>query len=247
MNDLFSNAGIEVIPTKRELDLPDAEIIVIDNFFSPTESDAYLNSLIGSVDWQQDEISMYGKTHKLPRLTAWYGDEGFSYTYSSIPMSPKPWSDELRAIKNRIEEEANVAFTSVLLNYYRDGSDCVSWHQDNERELGENPVIGSVSFGEARPFQIRHTNKKDLPKVDILLGNGSLFVARACMTALLNSGLTTSRIYATTRRRDHAFFMRSAVVARASERRRSPGTSSYSSSITYDDAFSSDMNLRSNA
>src|SRR5205085_1550841 len=114
----------------------------------------------------------------LPRLTAWYGDAGKSYTYSHIAMKSEPWTPILLYIKNRIEEVVEVSFNSVLLNLYRSGKDSVSWHQDNERELGENPVIGSVSFGGIRRFQFRHRLKKDIGKVDLNLTPGSLLIMK---------------------------------------------------------------------
>ncbi len=95
----------------------------------------------------------------MPRLTAWYGDEGRTYAYSGIVQTPIPWNDTLLTIKNRIEPLSNTIFNSVLLNRYRNGNDSVSWHSDDERELGKNPVIASVSFGQTRQFQFK--NKHD--------------------------------------------------------------------------------------
>jgi len=164
--------------SKKEFDLPDGDVILFKNFFSKKESDNLFDRLSSVIEWQQDQIKFYGKLVDLPRLTAWYGDPGFSYTYSGIPMNPKPWTDDLLFIKSRIDIEANVNFSSVLLNLYRHGKDSVSWHQDNEKELGRNPVIGSVSFGETRPFQLKHLERKELPKVDILLTHGSFLLMK---------------------------------------------------------------------
>ena len=91
-------------------------------------------------------------------------------------MNPHPWTPELLSIKSKIEEKAAVNFTSVLLNLYRNGKDSVGWHRDNEKEFGTNPVIGSVSFGETRVFQIKHKFRKDLKKVDIPLTHGSFLL-----------------------------------------------------------------------
>jgi alkylated DNA repair dioxygenase AlkB len=98
----------------------------------------------------------------LPRLTAWYGDAGKSYSYSGLTVHPEPWTATLLQIKGRVESAAMVSFNSVLLNFYRSGQDSVSWHSDDEPELGTNPVIGSVSFGAARSFQFKHKHKPEL-------------------------------------------------------------------------------------
>ena len=117
---------------------------------------------------------MYGKKINFPRLTAWYGDQDKSYSFSGVTLSPHPWHELLLTIKSRIEETAATRFNSVLLNLYRDGNDSISWHTDAEPELGLNPVIGSVNFGATRKFQLRHhfTNER----IDIELIHGSLLI-----------------------------------------------------------------------
>ena len=115
-----------------------------------------------NVTWQQEEIKLYGRVIPLPRLTAWFGDEGKTYMYSGITVEPEPWTPTLLQIKNRIEEVSDVTFNSVLLNYYRNERDSVSWHSDDEPELGKNPIIGSVSFGDVRTFQLKHKTDKSL-------------------------------------------------------------------------------------
>src|SRR6187399_661779 len=100
-------------------------------FFSPPECDILLQYLLNEIAWQQDTMKIYGKQFNLPRLTAWYGANMKDYSYSGIEMKPKPWTNELFFIKNRIEQHSGFNFTSVLLNYYRNGNDSVSWHRDN--------------------------------------------------------------------------------------------------------------------
>ena len=107
-------------------------------------------------------MKFYGKAVNLPRLTAWYGEHDSDYSYSGISMKSHPWTPELLEIKSRIEEQAQIHFTSVLLNYYRDGNDHVGWHRDNEKVLRINPVIASVSFGASRTFKFRHIADKSL-------------------------------------------------------------------------------------
>jgi alkylated DNA repair dioxygenase AlkB len=149
----------------------DGEVLFFPNFFNKAESDRLFKSLIDNILWQQDQIKFYGKMIDLPRLTAWYGDNDKPYTYSGIPMKPHSWTPDLLEIKNKIEKEAKVNFTSVLLNLYRDGKDSVAWHCDDEPELGRNPVIGSVSFGATRTFKFRHLQDKTVVKVELTHGS----------------------------------------------------------------------------
>ncbi len=167
--NLFSAGETNIV----RYNLPDAELTLYEHFFDKETADDLYTTLLANTKWQQDNITIYGKTHLTPRLTAWYGDTSKSYTFSGTKMEPHPWSPELLMIKERIETKAGVHFTSVLLNLYRDGNDSVGWHRDNEKEFGANPVIGSVSFGETRPFQIKHKFRKDLKKVEIPLTHGS--------------------------------------------------------------------------
>jgi alkylated DNA repair dioxygenase AlkB len=117
------------------------------------------------------------KLTPLPSLTAWYGDEGKSYTYSGIEQHPIPWTPTLFLIKTRIEKIAEVRFNSVLLNLYRDGRDSVAWHSNNESELGQNPVIGSVSFGATRRFSLKHKKNKE-HEIEIDLPHGTFLLMR---------------------------------------------------------------------
>lgn len=163
---------------KVKFDLPDADITLFENFFTTAESDKLSKNLTTKIKWRQDQLKFYGKVVDLPRLEAWYGEAGFPYTYSGITLNPIPWNEDLLFIKKRIEEEAKVKFSSCLLNLYRNGKDSVNWHQDNEKELGRNPIIGSVSFGETRPFQLKHLERGDLKKVDIALSHGSFLLMK---------------------------------------------------------------------
>ncbi len=157
--------------TEENLLPKDGEVFIYPGFFSSTESDAYLKYLLNDIHWQQDHMKFYGKTVALPRLTAWYGHHDNDYTYSGIKQSINSWTPELLEIKNRIETKSNIRFTSVLLNYYRNGNDHVSWHRDNEKVLKANPVIGSVSFGATRTFRFRHVdNKKLIRSIDLSHG-----------------------------------------------------------------------------
>jgi alkylated DNA repair dioxygenase AlkB len=164
--------------THQVLAMPDAEVIYFPHAFTPAESDAVLQDLQHNIEWRQEKIKLYGREIPQPRLSAWYGDEGAIYIYSNITNHPLPWTDALRTIKQRCEELSNAQFNSVLLNYYRNGQDSMGWHQDNEPELGEQPIIASVSFGATRRFQFRHKKRKDLETINIELKHGSLLLMR---------------------------------------------------------------------
>jgi len=155
--------------------LPDAEIKFCPNFFDKTESDSIFENLLTEIKWRSDKIKLYGKEIDLPRKTAWYGELGKQYKYSGIQMLPEPWTPTLLKIKLAIEKTANNKFNSVMMNLYRDGNDGISWHTDAEPELGKNPVIGSVSFGQARRFMLRHRNNKEL-KFELELTHGSFLL-----------------------------------------------------------------------
>ena len=178
--DLFSNAEFNDSSEAKTMlyDLPDADITLFENFFTNQESKKLHQNLIEKIQWRQDKIKIFGKLIDQPRLTAFYGDTSKDYSYSGILMKPIEWNEELLLIKNILEEVAKIKFTSVLLNYYRDGKDSMGWHSDDEKELGQNPVIGSVSFGESRVFQMRHKFRKDIKKVDIKLTDGSLLLMK---------------------------------------------------------------------
>jgi alkylated DNA repair dioxygenase AlkB len=146
-----------------------------DNFFPEPEASVLLKELTETVPWQQEPIKIFGKEIMQPRLTCWFSDPGVTYSYSGITMKSYPWINPLIEIKSRIEPIAGVRFTGALLNFYRDGRDSMGWHRDNEKELGINPVIASVSLGGTRVFQFRdHLTKKEL--ISMELSNGSLLV-----------------------------------------------------------------------
>ena len=159
------------------LSLPDAEIIYYPQFFDKEQADQIYAELLQEIAWQQDNITVFGKTHPQPRLTALYGNEGKPYSYSNITMQPNPWNTLLQKIKYHIETTTECQFTTVLLNQYRDGKDSNGWHADNEKELGTNPIIASLSFGTERVFQLKHNTIADAKK-SIVLEHGSLLLMK---------------------------------------------------------------------
>lgn len=157
--------------------LPNSDISYYPNFIENLKADSYLKNLKKNIPWQQDDIKVYGKTYAQPRLTALFGNNGKSYSYSNITMNPHPFTLELLEVKKEIESIAKVDFTTCLLNLYRDGKDSNGWHADDEIELGSNPVIASISLGEERFFHLRHKNDKTL-KQKVLLQHGSLLLMK---------------------------------------------------------------------
>ena len=161
----------------ERLEMAEADVIFYRIFFTEVQSNAFYKELSSNANWKQEKIKLYGKLIGLPRLTAWYGDEGKSYTYSGITVTPDPWTPALLEIKKEIEVVSGVNFNSVLLNLYSGARDSVGWHSDDEPELGRNPVIGSVSFGATRSFQFKHKHN-DAQRREIALPHGSYLLMR---------------------------------------------------------------------
>ena len=174
--DLFSELEQQAPRVFEKHILQDGEVWVMRNFMSQADSNRYYKVLKDSINWKQEEITFYGKTYPVPRKTAWYGYEGFNYTYSGISCNPDPWTKELLEIKKDIESfMPEEDFNSVLLNLYRDGNDKVSWHADDEKGLGNNPTIASLSLGATRFFDLKHKDNPEL-KMRIDLTPGSLVI-----------------------------------------------------------------------
>ncbi len=143
-----------------------------------------LADLVDGLAWEQQSVTVFGKTYPTPRLTAWYGEA--SYTYSGV-MHPRAAMPEVLAeVRDRLEHQLStrerpVAFNSVLANYYRDGRDSVAWHADDEDELGLEPTIASLSVGGSRKFAVKCVSSTcTVPgcagKYDAVLRHGDLLV-----------------------------------------------------------------------
>ncbi len=194
------SASSNVEQNAYDIIVPNGEIFYAENFFSDKVSDRSLeyfqeNDVIDwreanwrnisseefdgisfdNIKWKQDSVQLYGKSIPLPRLTSWYGDSGKSYTYSGIRSQPNTWNKGLLYLKSEVEACAGVKFNSVLLNWYRDGGDHLSWHSDDEKELGINPIIASANFGETRDFVLRRKDDHDT-KIVLPLKHGTLLV-----------------------------------------------------------------------
>lgn len=156
------------------LPLPDAEVYFAPDFVPAPQRDVYFERLMQEVNWQQDCIKMFGRELPMPRLTAWYGDKG--YTYSGLQNKPQPWLPVLQELRELVQQASGNQYNSVLLNLYRSGQDSMGWHADDEPELGREPSIASLSFGGERRFSLKHRTRKDLKPTTLTLSHGSLLL-----------------------------------------------------------------------
>ncbi|MBE9461429.1 alpha-ketoglutarate-dependent dioxygenase AlkB family protein [Dyadobacter subterraneus] len=168
---------LSLFDANESLSFPENLLEYFPGFLDPQQSISLMHQLIKKTPWRQQIIQMYGKEVITPRLTAWFGDSNKSYQFSGTKFDPVPWTLELYELKEKIQKATGLPFNSVLLNFYRDGNDSVAWHSDNEKELGINPHIASLSIGQARQFEFR--NKSDHSrKYGLSLENGSLLIMK---------------------------------------------------------------------
>ena len=165
----------------EDITLPEARL-VLHRQVVPDDDGALLERLIREIHWRQESITLFGKRHLQPRLSAWYGNPGASYRYSGLDNTPLPWTVDLQTLRQRVQTTCGHQFNSVLLNYYRDGSDAMGMHADDEPELGTEPVIASLSLGAPRRMRFVHRRREHQP-LNLVLEPGSL---------LIMSGLTQS-------------------------------------------------------
>jgi alkylated DNA repair dioxygenase AlkB len=157
------------------LPLPDADVTFAPCWLEAAQADRLLDGLREAIAWENHRIRLFGREHASPRLSCWIGDPGTEYRYSGALFMPHPWPLLLRPVRERLRAELDVDFNSVLANRYRDGRDCMGWHSDSEPELGEAPVIASLSLGASRRFVLKHRRDPE-QKLAIDLPQGSLLV-----------------------------------------------------------------------
>jgi alkylated DNA repair dioxygenase AlkB len=170
-NKLFIDFSVQ------KIELEDTHLLYLPKFLSSAEADDWFAFLINKVNFQSGEIKLFGKTYAKPRLEAFYAENELTYSYSGKQMKTQPFFDEIEELKKRVESMSNLDFNAVLINLYRNGMDSNGWHADNEKELGRNPVIASVSFGAERSFHLQHNTITDA-KLKITLENGSLLLMK---------------------------------------------------------------------
>jgi len=170
--DLFDNQ-----PSERKNVLPHGGIVnYYGKLFTPQQANHYLETLLDTIDWKNDEAVIYGKLIVTKRKVAWYGESEFEYTYSNTTKKALPWTKELLELKSIVEEKTGETFNSCLLNLYHDGSEGMAWHRDAEKDLKKDGAIGSLSFGAERKFAFKHKTTKEI--TSLILEHGSLLVMK---------------------------------------------------------------------
>jgi alkylated DNA repair dioxygenase AlkB len=168
--DLFnSNREQNILPY-------DGEVIYYGVLFSKEQANAYLQALLHNIDWKNDEAVIFGKHFITARKVAWYGDDAFSYTYSGTTKQALLWTPELLELKSAVEKKTTATFNSCLLNLYHDGKEGMAYHSDDEKALGKNTTIASVTFGAVRKFLFKHKTTGE--SVSLILEHGSLLVMK---------------------------------------------------------------------
>lgn len=173
MKDLFSSTQ-----EFERLPVPDADVSILRDLDTHAPHDVIFERILRDTKWQQREMNIYGKKVLQPRLTAWYGDPERTYVYSGIRNTPLPWTDLLRELRRRIEDCTQEEFNSVLLNFYRDNNDSMGFHSDDERELGPDPSIASLSLGDRRTFLFKHKTRKEMSTIEVPLPSGSVLLMK---------------------------------------------------------------------
>jgi alkylated DNA repair dioxygenase AlkB len=166
---------LEPVAAER-IDLADADLLYWRRIELDDDEGQIMQSLVDDCEWRQERIVVYGKPYLQPRLSAWHGD--CSYRYSGIRLEPRPWTPLLESLRHRVETLTACRFNTVLLNLYRDGNDSMGMHSDDERELGAQPAIASLSLGDTRDFVMRHRYRRDLETLKLSLPAASLLLMR---------------------------------------------------------------------
>lgn len=158
----------------------------------PGNAKALLQQLLAETGWRQEQITLFGKRHWQPRLSAWYGDPQAHYRYSGLDNNPQPWTEELLQLRSLVQATCGHTFNSVLLNYYRDGNDAMGMHSDDEPELGPEPVIASLSLGATRRMRFVHRQRLHEP-LALDLESGSLLLMSGATQRNWKHGINRTR------------------------------------------------------
>ena len=170
--DLFSteiNETINFLPK-------DGTVNYYGKLLTRIQADHYLEKLLTTIEWKNDEAVIFGRHIITKRKVAWYGNDNYSYTYSNITRHALKWTKELLELKHMVEEKTGDNFNSCLLNLYHNGDEGMAWHSDDEKTLGEHSSIASFSFGAERKFSFKHKQTKE--GVSMMLEHGSLLVMK---------------------------------------------------------------------
>ena len=146
-------------------------------FLTDPEADRYLRA-VEQLEFRQEEIRLYGRVHKVPRLTAAFGEAGsIVYEYSGIRSQADPFPAFLEQLRDKVQYSTDCCFNFVLINLYRDGHDRVGWHSDDEKTLGSTIDVASLSLGATRSFKLR-CNSASKTQLSQRLCHGSLLLMK---------------------------------------------------------------------
>jgi len=152
------------------------EVIYYGQVMETSKADHYLNKLLNTIEWKNDEAVIFGRHIITKRKVAWYADINYSYTYSNTTKHALPWTKELLELKKLAEEITGHEYNSCLLNLYHNGDEGMAWHSDDEKALGKDTAIASLSFGAERKFALKHRDSKH--KEEVILQHGSLLIMK---------------------------------------------------------------------
>lgn len=152
----------------------DGSALLVPAFLADDEADEMFMALQSEIPWESTTLVMFGSEVAEPRLSAWMGDVGATYGYSGRTRVTRPWTTTLANLRRQLESHIGSEFNGVLANLYRDGRDHMGWHADDEKSLGPEPTIASISLGAQRRFDLRHRVSGDV--ISCTLPHGSLLV-----------------------------------------------------------------------
>ena len=167
------------------------EIISYEKFINTSDADRIFSSALNEIPWETSTIKMYGKEVPIPRLQCWIGDPGCEYAYSGKSLQRYDFFEPLIEIRSLIQNQLGIYFNSVLANLYRDGNDSMGFHADDERELGNNPVIASLSLGAERPLVFQNKDKTETKTFD--QPHGSLMLMKGSTQSAWKHGIRKSK------------------------------------------------------
>lgn len=179
--------------TAEHFSVPDADIKLWQDWLPPMHSNAVQSQLEQQLNWSQDSIMMFGKAVKIPRQQVWMGESHCRYRYSGTTFFPQPWHPLVKQLVQDVSSFTGHLFNCVLLNLYCNGQQHMGWHADNERELGTNPVIASLSLGSNRRFELKHRHQPWQLAMDLPAGS-LLLMAGACQQHWLHRVPKQSRV-----------------------------------------------------
>ncbi|MES3023112.1 MAG: alpha-ketoglutarate-dependent dioxygenase AlkB [Pseudomonadota bacterium] len=182
--DMFAAAD-----TLSPIPFEDGELAFLAQLALPHSNEVVMARLLAETAWRAESITLWGRQHLQPRLTAWHGEA--RYRYSGLLLEPVPFTALLQEIREAVEHACGRRFNSVLLNYYRDERDSMGMHSDDEAELGPAPAIASLSFGATRTFILQHKRNKQSIKHDLTAG--SLLLMAGATQANWRHGINKSR------------------------------------------------------